>query len=143
MEVIANGNKKTRTATIAEYAAIRGVGVSEVENWAREKRITTLRQKGKTVIDVDASEKQKEKKVKEDQGPSREVLLHTLLVKAEESARKNEMSHKKWQLLCLVLLLLFMGALFTAISVYVDADAKSWDQNRLYTANYTLREQLD
>ena len=141
MEIIANGNKKTRTATIAEYAALRGVGVSDVENWAKKKRITTLRQNGKTVIDVDASEK--EKKAEENQGPSREVLLRTLLMKAEESARKNEMSRKKWQFLCLGLLLLSMGALFTAISVYMGADVQNWDQSRLYTANYTLREQLE
>jgi regulator of replication initiation timing len=143
MEIIPNGKKKTRTAASAEYAALRGIGISEVENDAKEKRITTLHQKGKTVIDVDASEKRRERKVEEPEGPSREVLLHTLLVKAEESARKNEMSRKKWQLLCLGLLVLFIGALFTAISVYVDADAKSWDQSRLYTANYTLKEQLE
>ena len=117
--------------------------MSEVENQVKERRITTLRQKGKTVIDVDASEKQKERKVEDNQGPSREVLLRTLLMKAEESARKNEMSRKRWQFLCLGLVLLFIGALFTSISVYMGADAKSWDQNRLYTANSTLREQLE
>ena len=143
MEIIPNGKKKTRMAASAEYASLRGVGISEVENETKEKRITALRQKDKAVVDVDGTEKQKESEAEEQQEPSREVLLHTLLVKAEESARKNEISRKKWQLLCLCLLVLFIGALFTAISVYMSADAKSWDQSRLYTATYTLREQLE
>jgi len=143
MEIIPNGKKKTRRAASGEYAALGGVGISEVENEAKEKRITTLRQKDKAVIDVDGTEKEKERKAGEYEGPSREALLHTLLLKAEESARKNEISRKKWQLLCLGLLVLFMGALFTAVSIYMGGDVQKWDQSRLYTANYTLKEQLE
>lgn len=143
MEIIPNGKKKTQRAASGEYSSPGGVGLSEVENEAKEKCITTLRQKDRTAIDVDGTEKQNERQVEEDNGPSREVLLHTLLLKAEESARKNEMSRKKWQLVCLGLLVFFVGSLFTAISVYVNADSKNWDQRRLYTANYTLREQLE
>jgi len=143
MEIIPNGKKKTQRAASGEYSSLGGIGVSEVENEAKEKCITTLRQKDNAVIDVDGTEQEKEIKGGEYEGPSREALLHTLLLKAEESARKNEMSRKKWQLVCLGLLVFFVGALFTAISVYVNADSESWDQSRLYTANYTLREQLE
>ena len=43
----------TRIATIPEYAAMRGATVSKVESWVKQNRITTLRQHGKTVIDVE------------------------------------------------------------------------------------------
>ena len=140
METI--GNKKTRIVTIPEYAALRGVAVSKVESWAKQNRITTLRQHGKMVIDVDASEKVKEMKVDENQLPSREALLHTLLIKAEATAQKSEMSRKKWQLLSFVSLMLFIGALFTVTSVYMQADVLNKDQTRLHMDKSTLTAQL-
>lgn len=121
---------------------MRGVTVSKVESWVKQNRITTLRQDGKTVIDVDASERLKETKVDENQLPSPEVLLQTLLIKAEASAQKSEISRKRWQLLSFVSLMLFIGTLYTVIWVYMDADSLTMDQSRLRMDKYTLTEQL-
>jgi len=145
METIIKSNKKTRIVTIPEYATMRGVTVSKVESWVKQNRITTLRQNGKTVIDVDASEKPKETeetKVDENQLPSPEVLLQTLLIKAEASVHKSDISRKRWQFLSFVSLMLFTGALYTVIWVYMGVDSLTKDQSRLHMDKYTLTEQL-
>lgn len=143
MDTEIKNDKKTRIATIPEYAAMRGVGVSKVESWVKQNRITALRQDGKTVIDVDASEGLKETKADEGQLPSREVLLLTLLRKAEASAQKNDISRKRWQLLSLVSLILFIGALYTVIWVNMEVGSLTTEQSRLHTDKYNLAEQLD
>ncbi len=142
METTINNGRRTRIVTIPEYAAMRSVTVSKVKSWVEQNRITTLRQHGKTVIDVDASERLKETKVDENQLPSPEVLLQTLLIKAEVSAQKSEISRKRWQLLSFVSLMLFIGILYTIIWVYMEVDSLTMDQSRLHMDKYTLTEQL-
>ncbi len=145
METIINKGRKTRVASIPEYAALKGVSVHRVKGWAQENRITTLRQQGRTLIDVDASEKLKETKqttLDENQLPTPEVLLQRLLAKTEIWAQKIEMSRKKWQLLSLVSLMLFAAALYVTIWLVMDTSALTTDQVRLRMDNQALTEQL-
>ena len=145
METAINKGRKTRVASISEYAALKGVSVHRVEGWVQENRITTLRQQGRTLIDVDASEKLKETKqttLDENQLPTPEVLLQRLLAKAEVSAQKSDMSRKKWQLLSLVSLMLFAAALYVTFWIYMDTSALTTDQIRLRMDNQALTEQL-
>jgi len=145
METAINKGRKTRVASISEYAALKGVSVHRVEGWVQENRITTLRQQGRTLIDVDASEKLKEAKqttLDENQLPTSEVLLQRLLVKAEVSAQKSDMSRKKWQLLSLVSLMFFAAALYVTFWIYMDTSALTTDQIRLRMDTQALTEQL-
>jgi len=145
LETTVNNGRKTRVATVPQYAVLKGVSVNRVEGWIKQNRITALRHDGKTVIDVDASEKGKQPEevtVEENQVPSPEVLLQRLLVQAEASAEKNYMLQKRWQLACLVLLMLFVGALSIIIWLYVDIRVLTLDQDRLRMDKYTLTEQL-
>jgi hypothetical protein len=145
LETTVNNGRKTRVATIPQYAALKGVSVNRVEGWIRQNRITALRHNGTTVIDVDASEEDKQRKqtaVDENQVQSPEVLLQRLLVQAEASAEKNYILQKRWQLACLVLLMLFVGALSIVIWLYIDVRALAWDQDRLRMDKHTLTEQL-
>lgn len=145
METAINKGRKTRVASISEYAALKGVSVHKVEGWVQENRITTLRQQGRTLIDVDASEKLKETKqttLDENQLPTPEVLLQRLLAKAEVSAQKSDMSRKKWQLLSLVSLMLFATALYVTFWIYMDTSALTTDQIRLRMDNQALTKQL-
>ncbi len=107
----------------------------------RESRITTLREDRKT-IGVDASEKPKETTADENQTPSLEFLLQRLLAKAETSARKNEISRKRWQLVSFVSLMLFAAAFFTCLWVYMEVNALTKDQDTLRMDKHTLTEQL-
>ncbi len=146
METTVNNGRKTRVATIPQYAALKGVSVDKVEGWVKRNRVTALRHDGKTVIDIDASEKDKQPEevtVEENQVPSPEVLLQRLLVQAEASAEKNYILQKRWQLACLVLLMLFVGALSIIIWLYVDVRVLTLDQDRLLMDKYTLTENLD
>jgi len=70
---------------------------------------------GKLVIDIDASEELEETKIDENQVPSPEALLQRLLVKAEASVQKSDISRKRWQLLSFVSLMLFAAVLYTVI----------------------------
>lgn len=145
METAINKGRKTRVASISEYAALKGVSVHRVEGWVQENRITTLRQQGRTLIDVDASEKLKEAKqttLDENQLPTPEVLLQRLLAKAEVSAQKSDMSRKKWQLLSLVSLMLFAAALYVTIWIYMDTSPLTTNQIRLRMDNQALTKQL-
>ena len=145
METAINKGRKTRVASISEYAALKGVSVHRVEGWVQENRITTLRQQGRTLIDVDASEKLKETKqttLYENQLPTPEVLLQRLLAKAEVSAQKSDMSRKKWQLLSLVSLMLFAAALYVTIWIYMDTSPLTTNQIRLRMDNQALTKQL-
>lgn len=145
METTVNNGRKTRVATIPEYAFLKGVSVNRVEGWIKQNRITALRHDGKTVIDVDAPEKDKQPEevtVEENQVPSPEVLLQRLLVQAEASAEKNYILQKRWQLACLVSLMLFIGALWIIIWLYMDVRVLTLDQDRLRMDKYTLTEQL-
>lgn len=145
METTVNNGRKTRVATIPQYAALKGVSVNRVEGWIRQNRITALRHNGTTVIDVDASEEDKQRKqtaVDENQVQSPEVLLQRLLVQAEASAEKNYILQKRWQLVSFVSLLLFIGAMLIVIWLYIDVRALAWDQDRLRMDKHTLTEQL-
>ncbi|MHC4462417.1 MAG: hypothetical protein ACYS30_13450 [Planctomycetota bacterium] len=145
METAINNGRKTRVASISEYAALKGVSVHRVEGWVQENHITTLRQQGRTLIDVDASEKLKEAKqttLDENQLPTPEVLLQRLLAKAEVSAQTSDMSRKKWQLLSLVSLMLFATALYVTIWIYMDTSPLTTEQIRLRMDNQALTEQL-
>jgi len=145
LETTVNNGRKTRVATIPQYAALKGVSVNRVEGWIRQNRITALRHNGTTVIDVDASEEDKQRKqtaVDENQVQSPEVLLQRLLVQAEASAEKNYILQKRWQLVSFVSLLLFIGAMLIVIWLYIDVRALAWDQDRLRMDKHTLTEQL-
>jgi hypothetical protein len=133
-------------ATIPQYAALKGVSVDKVVGWVKRNRITALRHDGKTVIDVDASEEDKQPKqaqVDEDQVASPEVLLQRLLVQAEASAQKSYIAQKRWQLVSFVSLLLFIGALSIVMWLYMDVRALTWEQDRLRMDKHTLTENLD
>jgi regulator of replication initiation timing len=145
METAINKGRKTWVASISEYAALKGVSVHRVEDWVQENRITTLRQQGKTLIDVDASEKLNEAKqttLDENELLTPEVLLQRLLEKAEVSAQKSDISRKKWQLLSLVSLMFLAATLYVTIWIYMDTRALPIDQIRLRMDNQALTEQL-
>jgi hypothetical protein len=145
LETTVNNGRRTRVATIPQYAALKGVSVDKVVGWVKRNRITALRHDGKTVIDVDASEKGKQPEevtVEENQVPSPEVLLQRLLVQAEASAERNYILQKRWQLVSFVSVLLFIGALSIAMWLYMDVRALTWDQDRLRMDKHTLTEQL-
>ncbi|UCF43937.1 MAG: hypothetical protein JSV99_03160 [Planctomycetota bacterium] len=145
METTINNGRKTRVATIPQYAALKGVSVDKVKGWVKRNRVTALRHNGKTVIDVDASEEDKQRReatVDENQVASPEVLLQRLLVQAEASAQKSYVAQKRWQLVSFISLLLFIGALLIVILLYIDVRALAWDQDRLRMDKHTLTEQL-
>jgi hypothetical protein len=145
LEKTVNNGRKTRVATIPQYAALKGVSVGKVEGWIRQNRITALRHNGTTVIDVDASEQDERREqaaVDEDQAVSPEFLLQKLLVQTEASAQKNYVAQKRWQLVSFVSLLLFIGALLIIVCLYVDVRALASDQDRLRMDKHTLTEQL-
>ncbi len=144
METIINSGKKTRIVTVPEYAAMKGVNVDKVQSWAKQNRITTLRRHGKLVVDIEASEAVKEAKetrVGENQVSSPEVILQKLLVRAETSARKSDISRRKWQLLSFVSLMLFAAGLYTAVWVNMEMGALTREQGRLRTDKNVLTEQ--
>ncbi len=143
METVTNNGKKTRVATIPQYAAIKGVSVRSVENLVKQNRITTLRQNGRTVIDVDASEKGHEAGAAKNLIPPPEVLLQRLLVGAEAAAQKSNISLRRWQLFSFVLLISLVGALVVGILLYIDVNVLSADQGRLRMDKYSMSEQLN
>ncbi|MHC4913085.1 MAG: hypothetical protein ACYTE5_08790 [Planctomycetota bacterium] len=146
METTVNNGRRTRVATIPQYAALKGVSVDKVVGWVKRNRITALRHDGKTVIDVDASERDKqpeEATVEESQLLSPEVLLQRLLVQAEASAQKSYVAQKRWQLVSFVSLLLFIGALSIVMWLYMDVRALTWEQDRLRMDKHTLTENLN
>ena len=143
METVTNNGKQTKVATIPQYAAIKGVSVRNVENWVKQNRITTLRQNGRTVIDVDASEKGHEAGAAKNLIPPPEVLLQRLLGGAEAAAQKSSISLKKWQLFSFVLLICLAGALVVGVLLYMDVNVLSADQGRLRMDKYSVTEQLN
>jgi hypothetical protein len=145
LETTINNGRRTRVATIPQYAALKGVSVDKVVGWVKRNRITALRHNGKTVIDVDASEEDKQPQqaqIDEDQVASPEVLLQRLLVQAEASAQKSHVAQKRWQLVSFVSLMFFIGALWIIIWLYMDVRVLTLDQDRLRMDKYTLAEQL-
>ena len=141
---VINGTK-AKVATIPQYAALKGVSVGKVEGWIKKNRITALRHNGTTVIEVDASEKDKqpeETQVDEEQAASPEMLLQKLLMQAETSAKKSYITQKRWQLVSFVSVLLFIGSLLIVVWLYVDVRALAWDQDKLRMDKHTLTEQL-
>ncbi len=145
METTVNNGRNTRIVTIPQYAALKGVSVGKVEGWIRQNRVTALRHNGTTVIDVDASEQDKQGKqaaVDEDRAASPEALLQKLLAQADASAKKNYIAQKRWQLVSFVSLLLFIGALLIIIWLYIDVRSLASDQDRLRMDKHTLTEQL-
>jgi len=143
LETVTNNGKETKVATIPQYAAIKGVSIRNVENWVKQNRITTLRQNGRTVIDVDASEKGHEAGAAKNLIPPPEVLLQRLLGGAEAAAQKSSISLKKWQLFSFVLLICLAGALVVGVLLYMDVNVLSADQGRLRMDKYSVTEQLD
>ncbi|MHC4364456.1 MAG: hypothetical protein ACYSTJ_03195 [Planctomycetota bacterium] len=143
METVTNNGKQTKVATIPQYAAIKGVSVRNVESWVKQNRITTLRQNGRTVIDVDASEKAQEAGAAKNLIPPPEVLLQRLLAGAETAALKSSISLKKWQLFSFVLLICLAGVLVVGVLLYMDVNVLSADQGRLRMDKYSVTEQLD
>lgn len=132
-------------ATIPQYAALKGVSVDKVVGWVKRNRITALRHNGQTVIDVDASEEDKQPRqiqIDEDQAASPEVLLQKLLVQAEASAQKSYIAQKRWQLVSFLSVLLFIGVLSIAMWLYMDIRVLTLDQDRLRMDKYSLTEQL-
>jgi hypothetical protein len=143
LETVTNNGKQTKVATIPQYAAIKGVSVRNVESWVKQNRITTLRQNGRTVIDVDASEKAQEAGAAKNLIPPPEVLLQRLLAGAETAALKSSISLKKWQLFSFVLLICLAGVLVVGVLLYMDVNVLSADQGRLRMDKYSVTEQLD
>ena len=143
METVTNNGKKTRVATIPQYAAIKGVSVRSVENLVKQNRITTLRQNGRTVIDVNASEKGHEAGAAKNLIPPPEVLLQRLLAGAEAAAQKSNISLRRWQLFSFVLLISLVGALVVGILLYMDVNVLTADQGRLRMDKYSMSEQLN
>ena len=121
---------------------MKGATVSKVESWVKQNRITTLRHQGKLVIDVDASEEVKEAEVGENQVLSPEVLLQRLLLKAETSAQKSDISRKKWQLVSFVSLMLLAVTLYTVIWMNMEVNALSGEQGRLRIDKRALAGQV-
>jgi hypothetical protein len=145
LETTVSNGRKTRVATIPQYAALKGVTVGKVEGWIRQNRVTALRHNGTTVIDVDASEQDKQREqaaVGEGQTASPEALLQKLLAQAEASAKKNYVAQKRWQFVSFVSLLLFIGALLIVFWLYVDVHTFASDQDKLRMDKHTLTEQL-
>jgi len=143
LETVTNNGKRTRVATIPQYAAIKGVSVRSVENLVKQNRITTLRQNGRTVIDVDASEKGHEASAAKNLIPPPEVLLQRLLAGAETAAQKSGISLKRWQLFSFVLLISLVGALVVGILLYMDVNVLTADQGRLRMDKYSMSEQFN
>jgi regulator of replication initiation timing len=143
LETVTNNGKQTRVATIPQYAAIKGVSVRNVENWVKQNCITTLRQNGRTVIDVDASEKTHEATARKNLIPPPEVLLQRLLAGAEAAAQKSNISLRRWQLFSFVLLIFLVGALVVGVLLYMDVNVLTADQGRLRMDKYNVTEQLN
>ncbi|UCE99247.1 MAG: hypothetical protein JSV82_08785 [Planctomycetota bacterium] len=146
MEQVINNGRKTRVATINEYAAMKGVTPEKVQKWVKKNRITTLRDNGRTLIDLEAPQTAKTR-LDESQLPSRQTMIRTFLAKAEASAQKSEISRKRWQLLAFVSLLLLAATLYAAVWAHAQLSALTnyipasyMGEGRLQAANLKVAE---
>lgn len=144
MQQIIDYDKMPRLATFPEYAAIKGVTNSTVYKWAKENRIVTLRDNGKILVDVKASEPKKENasQGKKTKAPSPLFFLERHLHKSEQWGEMFNKSRKKWQFASLILLCLFLSTLLIAILVNVELNVVQNDNKDLYAEQFILSEKL-
>ncbi len=132
-------DKSSRTVTISDYAALKGVTTDQVESLVRENRLPTLEQNGQKLVEIETRDDSKD----ESSTPaSREQLLEKLLQAEETSARKNERAKRKWQLLSAMSLAIFFPAMATVIWLYSNVTSLDNDLNAVRMEKQALTEQL-
>ncbi len=133
--------EKPKTATIEEYAAMKGVDPDQVKTWAQHQQVTTLHQDDRVLIDVDASENQQQQA--EEDTPTIETLMQHALAQAQASANFIIRSRSRWQLAAFTLMAALAISLIANIVMGFRTTGLGFKNEQLFMDNYQLTEQLE